>query len=84
MDDTVNLWVLGEDLLQARLVGDVAFVEVGSLAAEQLDAIEGDLGGVVEAVNNDNIVAMLEQGQGSEGTDVACATATRESQSRRT
>lgn len=65
MDDTVNLWVRFEDLLQLLLVGQVALVELGSFAANQLDAIQRDLGGIVEAVDDNDLVAMLEKGQRS-------------------
>ncbi|GJC78324.1 hypothetical protein ColLi_01162 [Colletotrichum liriopes] len=66
VDDTVNLGVLLEDLIEAGLVGDVNLVEVGALAAQELNAVDGDLGRVVEAVDNDNIVAVLEQREGGE------------------
>lgn len=65
VDDTVNLWVRFEDLLQLLLVGQVALVELGSFAANQLDAIQRDLGGIVEAVDDNDLVAMLEKGQRS-------------------
>lgn len=50
-----------EDLLEARLVGDIDLVEGGPLAAQQLDAVQADLGGVVQAVDDNHIVAVLEE-----------------------
>src|SRR5699024_3480513 len=74
VDDAVNGGVLGKDLVEAFLVGHVDLVEVWAAAAEELDAVEGNLGRVVEVVDNDDIVAMLEEGEGGEGTNVAGAT----------
>jgi hypothetical protein len=71
VDDAVNGRVLGKDIIQRRLVGNVQLVEVGTAAANQLNAVEGDLGGVVEAVDNNDIIAVLEQSKGREGTNVA-------------
>lgn len=75
MNNAVNRRVLREDIVQCWLVGDVNFVEDGPLAADQLDAIKGDLGGIVEVVDDDDIVAVLEEYQRGEGADVASATA---------
>lgn len=47
MDNTVNFGVLLEDIVKGTLVGDVELVEVGALAADQLDSVDGDLGRVV-------------------------------------
>lgn len=47
MNDTVDSWVLLEDLVESLLVGDICLVELGPLAANELDTVEGDLGGVV-------------------------------------
>lgn len=74
MDDAVNGRVLGEDVVEGLLVGDVDLVEVGATAAEQLDAVEGNLGRVVQAVDDDDIVAVLEEGQRRERANVARST----------
>lgn len=63
-----------EDLLKCWLVGDIDLVENGPLAAQQLDAVQADLGRIVQAVYNNHIVPMLEKCQGRERSDVACAT----------
>ena len=47
VNDTVNVWVLGEDIVDGFLVGDVNLVEFGSAAANLLNAINGDFGRVV-------------------------------------
>ena len=75
MDDIVNVGVLVKDLVEGHLVGQIGLVELGAAAAEELDAVEGDLGRVVETVDNDDIVAILKQGEGGEGADVARSTA---------
>jgi hypothetical protein len=71
VDHAVNGRVLGKDLVDGLLVGNVELVEVGTAAADQLNAVEGNLGRVVEAVDNDDIVSVLEQSEGGEGTNVA-------------
>lgn len=62
LDDAVNGGVLLEDLVEGGLVGDVGLVEDRALPADQLHAVEGDLGGVVEAVDDDNIISVFEEG----------------------
>lgn len=61
VDDTVDGWVLLKDLVESLLVRDVGLVKLGSLAADELDAVESDLGGVVEVIDNHHFVAVLEQ-----------------------
>jgi hypothetical protein len=78
VDDTVNLGVGGKDLVEGRLVGDVDLVEGWSLSAEQLNSIQHNLGGVVQAVYDDDLVPMLEEGQGGEGSNVSGTTGRRE------
>lgn len=75
MDDAVNGGVLLEDLVESSLIRDICLVELGPLAADELDTIEGDLGGVVEVIDNHHLVAILEEGKRGEGADVAGATA---------
>lgn len=78
VDDIVDVRVLGEDLVELRLVGDVAGVVLGPLAADELDAVEHFGGRVVEVVHNDNLVVRFEKGERGEGADVAGATGKRE------
>lgn len=73
VDDAVNVGMRSKDLVQCLLICDVGFVEFWSFSADQLDAVQGDLGRVVEAVDDDNLVAMFEKGQSREGPDVARA-----------
>lgn len=74
MDDIVDVRVVGEDLVELGLVGDVAGVGLGPLAADELDAVEDLGGGVVEVVDGDDFVVGFEEGEGGEGADVARAT----------
>lgn len=74
MDDRVNSRVLVEHVVKGLLVGDVNLVEVGTAATEELNAVKSNLGGVVEAVYNNDIVAVLKESQGSKGANVAGAT----------
>jgi hypothetical protein len=73
VNDTVDGRVGGKHLVELLLVGDIGLVELGSLAADELDAVYGNLGRVVEVVHDDHLVAMLQQSQGGERADVARA-----------
>lgn len=75
MDDAIDLGVLIENLVQGGLVRDVHLVELWSLAADELDAVESHLGRVVEVIDNHHLVAVLEEGKGGERANVASATA---------
>jgi hypothetical protein len=75
VDDTVDIWMRGEDLVQFVLICDVDLVEYWSLAAEKLDAVQGDFGRVVKGIDNDYFVAMLQEGETREGANVAGASA---------
>ena len=75
MDDIVNIRVLLKHLIQLLLIGDVQRVVLGPLAADELDAVEDLLGGVVEVVDDDDLVVCLEEGKGCEGANVAGSTA---------
>lgn len=74
MNDTVNLGVFCEDIVESFLIGEVHGVELRTAATEDLDAVEGDLRRVVEVVNDHHVVAMLKQSKGGEGADVARTT----------
>jgi hypothetical protein len=75
VDDIVDVGVLSKHLVQRGLVCDVAFVEGGALAADELDAVDDLGGGVVEVVDDDDLVVGFEERKGREGADVARATA---------
>ncbi len=77
MDNTVDIWMSRENFVQCGLVRHIHFVEFGSLAAEDLNAIEGNLGGIVKAVDNHHLVAMFEEGEGRERPDVSSASGRR-------
>lgn len=66
MDDAVNVGMCCKDLVQCLLVGDVEFVEGWPFPADQLDAVQNYLRGVVQAVDDDNFVAVLKKSQSRE------------------
>jgi hypothetical protein len=66
MNDIVNVWILGENGIERLLVGDVGIVQLGANAGQQLNPIENFLGRVVHVVDNDYLVAGVQQGQASE------------------
>lgn len=77
VDDIVDVGVLGEDLVQGGLVGDVDLVEERTLARDQLDAVDDLLGRVVQVVDDDDLVVGLKQSKGGERANVAGATVNR-------
>lgn len=60
VDDAVNLGMRIEDLVERGLVGYVDIVEGGSLAADKLDAVDGNGRGVIEVIDDYDIVVILE------------------------
>lgn len=75
VDDAVNGRVRLEDGVKRRLVRHVGLVEEGPLAAEELDTVEGHDGRVVQAVDDNDVVPVLEEGERREGADVAGSSA---------
>lgn len=71
MNDRINVWVLFEDSVKGLLVGDIDLGKLGSLAADELDAVQDLIGGVVQVVSNDDLVVGLEKRKGGERADVA-------------
>ena len=63
MDDTVDIGMRSKDFVQPFFVCDIDLVEFWPLSAEQLNTVEGNLGGVVEGIDDYDFVAMLEKGQ---------------------
>ena len=63
VNDAVDRGVRLEDLVQSAFLGEVRLVENGPLAADKLDAVEGDLGGVVEVIYDNDLIAMLEESE---------------------
>lgn len=74
VDNIVDVGMVGEDLLEGLLVGDVGIVEDGTLAGDGLNTVEDLLGRVVQVVDNDDLVVGLEQGEGCEAADVSGST----------
>ena len=66
MNHIVNVWVLLKHFVQLLLVGDIQRVVLGPLAADELDAVQDLLGGVVEVVDDNDLVVGLEKGKGGE------------------
>ena len=74
MNDAVNVGVGLEDLVEGGIIGDIQLGELGLLAGDQLNALQGFGGGVVQIVRDDNLVASLEKSEGGEGANVARST----------
>lgn len=71
MNDAVDVWMRIEDFVDGSLIPHVNIMKLRASAADQFDAIERFLGRVVEIVKDNYVVVGLEQGKGSEGTNVA-------------
>jgi hypothetical protein len=71
VNDIVDIRVLLEHLIQGLLIGDVERVVLGFLAADQLNAVQDFLGGVVKVVDDDNLVVGLEESERGERADIA-------------
>lgn len=74
VDDIVDVWVFIEDSVQRLLVGDVDFLVLWSLAADELDSVQHFVGRIVEVVYNDDLVVGFEKRKGCERANVARAT----------
>lgn len=74
MDNAVNVGVGLEHLVEAVLLGDIELDELGLLAANKLNTLEGLGRRVVQVVGNDDLVASFEEGEGGERANVARAT----------
>lgn len=66
MDDTVNIGVFLEDIVESFFVGDVEVVVFRSSATDEFDAVEDFGGRVIEVVNYDDGIVGFEEGEGSE------------------
>ena len=75
VDDIVDVWVLLKHLVERGLICNVDLVKGRSLAADELDTVHDFWGGVVEVVDDDDLVVCLEEGKGCEGANVAGSTA---------
>jgi hypothetical protein len=74
VNNAVNVRVSLEDLIEAILLGDIELDEIGLLAANSLNPVEGLGGGVVQVISDNNLVASLEEGEGGEGANVTGTT----------
>ncbi len=75
MDDAVDLGCLAKTSPGGGLVRNIDLVEGRSLSRDELNAIDCDYGGIVETIDNDDIVTVLEQRERGKGPDVAGTTA---------
>jgi len=73
MNNTVNVRVRRKNLVEGSLVGNVDIMEGRALARDQLDTIEAFFGCIVQAVNDNDLVAGFKKGEDCEGADVANA-----------
>lgn len=60
MDHAVNVWVRLEYFVEILFFSDVDLKEFGSLSADELDAVEGFFGGIVEVVCDYDFVICFE------------------------
>jgi hypothetical protein len=77
VDDTVDVRVLLEDIVEILLICDVDLIIVRLLAADELYSVQGFWRRVVEVVDNDNLVAGVQQRKDRKGANVASAAVSR-------
>jgi hypothetical protein len=73
--DIIDIRMLTKHLIQSCFVGDVYIVVNGTLPGDEFDAIDAFFRGIVEIVDDDDLVFCLEKSECSEGADVASASA---------
>lgn len=67
--------MLGEDLVESCLIGDVELIKSRPLSADELDAVHDLFRRIVKIVDNDDLVIGLKKCKGREGTNVTRTTA---------
>lgn len=75
MDDAVNIRMVLKNLVEGAIVGDIELVKLRSLAANQLNPIDGLFRRIVQVVGNDDLVPGFQQGEGGERSNVSGASA---------
>ncbi len=73
MNNTVNVRVRRKNLVEGSLVGNVDIMEGRALARDQLDTIEAFFGCIVQAINDNNLMAGFQKSEDCEGANVANA-----------
>lgn len=71
MYNTVDMRMGSEDAVKGSFITHIDVVKMRSLSAYRFNAIECFFGGIVEIVDNNDLVVGLEQGKGSEGANIA-------------
>jgi hypothetical protein len=75
VNDTVNVWMLREHIVESFFIFDVKADKIWPLAADQFYTVENLLRRIVEVVCDNDFVASFEKGKSSEGANIACASA---------
>lgn len=73
MYDAVKIWMRLENLVKVFLFPYVDVEVLGSLAADELNAIDDFFRSIVEIVHNHDLVVSLQQCKGCEGANVAAS-----------
>ena len=59
VNDIVNVWILGKNLVESRLISYIGSIKLWTSASQELNSIDGFLGGVVKAVDNDDFISCI-------------------------
>ena len=70
MDNAVDIWVSIKDFVKFLLICNIKFVELRPLAADELNAIQDLIRGIVEVVCDYNFVIRFQKCEGSERANV--------------
>jgi hypothetical protein len=74
MDNAVDIGVRSEDLVKRGFISDIDVVICRSSSCQQFNAANDFLGGIVLIVNNDNLIACLDESYCGEGANIARST----------
>jgi len=75
VNDTVNVWMLREHIVESFLIFDVKADKIWPLAANQFYTVEDLLRRIVEIVCDNDFVASFEKGKSGEGANITGASA---------
>ena len=72
MNDAFDVWMSREDVVKSFFISGVEIVEHRSFVAYQPNPIQDFLGGIEEVIDDNYIVANLEERERCEAANVSC------------
>ena len=59
MNDTINVWMFLENFVKIFLLSNIDVCKTGPFARDELNAIDGLFGRVIQVIRNDNFIIRL-------------------------